>query len=121
MELLMVALGSLVTSIPSVLVDITLLVVAMSRWNRHPRISMLACTSGVLMLVLDVLVRAVFAILPLKLRESGHSTTEMGVIYSVMGGVSGLAHAVAIGLLVAAVFSDRQPSPARELGGIHTQ
>ena len=42
----MVALGSLVTSIPSVLVDITLLVVAMSRWNRHPRISMLACTSS---------------------------------------------------------------------------
>lgn len=113
MEMLLSALPSLVTSIPSVLVDVVLMVVAIARWNRHPRVSMLACTSAVLMLVLDVLVRALFAVLPFRLHESGRSMADTGAIYGVLGGISGLLHAVALGLLVAAVFSDRGPSPAR--------
>jgi hypothetical protein len=107
MEMLAPVLSSLLTAIPSALVDVALLATAVLRWNRHPRISMLASTSAVMMLLLDLLVRATFAVLPLKLRESGRSVSELGVIYAVIGGVSGLLHAVAVGLLVIAVFSDR--------------
>lgn len=111
MELLLSVLPALVTSLPAVIVDVVLLVVAVARWNRHPRVSMLAATSGVLMLVLDLLVRALFTILPLKLHESGRSMADTGVLYALLGGVSGLLHALAIALLVAAVFSDRGASP----------
>jgi hypothetical protein len=110
MEMLMLMLSSLVTSIPIVIVDVALMVVAIARWNRHPRVSMLAATSAVVMLVLDVLARAMFVVLPLKLRESGRSVADLGVVYSVLGGVTGLFHAIAVGLLVAAVFADRGPS-----------
>jgi hypothetical protein len=113
MEMLLSVLPSLLTSLPSVLVDVALMVVAVARWNRHPRVSMLACTSAVMLLVLDLVVRALFAVLPLKLHESGRSMADTGVIYGVLGGVSGLLHAVALGLLVAAVFCDRTPAPSR--------
>jgi hypothetical protein len=107
MEMLPVVASTLLTAIPSLLVDVLLLVLAMSRWARHPRVSMLACSSAVLMLLLDSLSRVAFAILPFKLRESGRSTADLGVVYAVLGGASSLLHAVALGLLVAAVFSER--------------
>ena len=115
MEMLAPVLSSLVTAIPSVLVDVVLLVVAVGRWNRHPRVSMLASTSAVMMLVLDLLGRAVFAVLPLKLHQSGRSASELGVIFAVIGGLSGLLHALAVGLLVIAVFSERSPPGPGEL------
>ncbi|MDP2270041.1 MAG: hypothetical protein Q8N23_28455 [Archangium sp.] len=114
MEMLPAVLSSLVTAIPSLLVDVTLLSMAILRWNRHPRVSMLAAVSAVMLLLLDLLGRTVFAILPMKLHDSGRSTSDLGVIYAVLGGVSGLLHAVAMGLLVAAVFSDRVVSAAPE-------
>lgn len=112
MELLPVVLSSLVTSIPSVIVDVALLVVAILRWNRHPRISMLASTSAVLLLLLDVLARAAFAVMPYKLEESGRSMASLGVLYAVLGGASSLLHALALTLLVVAVFSERGPAPS---------
>jgi hypothetical protein len=107
MEMLSVVLSSLVTSIPTLAVDVALLIVAVSRWNRHPRVSMFAASAGGLLLMLDLLGRAFFTILPLKLRDSGRSVTDMGIVYAVLGGVSSLLHAIAMGLLIAAVFSER--------------
>lgn len=113
MEMLPVVASTLLTAIPSLAVDVLLLVLAMSRWTRHPRVSMLASASAVLMMTLDSLVRVFFATLPMKLRESGRSTAELGSIFAVVGGVSSVLHAIAIGLLVAAVFVDRG-TPERE-------
>ena len=107
MEMLPAVLSSLVTSIPTLAVDVVLLVVAVSRWNRHPRVSMFAASAGGLLLMLDLLGRAFFAILPLKLHESGTSPASMGIYYAVLGGASSLLHAIAMSLLIAAVFSER--------------
>lgn len=112
MEMLPAILSSLVTAIPSLLVDVALLSVAIMRWARHPRVSMLASTSAVLMLLLDLLGRSVFAILPLKMHQAGRSAGDITLIYGVISGVSGLLHAVALGLLVVAVFTERG-APAR--------
>lgn len=112
MEMLPAILSSLVTAIPSLLVDVALLSVAILRWERHPRVSMLAATSAVMMLLLDLLARSVFAILPMKMHDAGRSSADLSVIYAVISGVSGLLHAVALGLLVAAVFTERG-APAR--------
>jgi type IV secretory pathway VirB6-like protein len=119
MEMLMPMLSTLVTAIPSVIIDGTLLAMAVSRWNKHPRVSMYAATAAVMLLVTDLLVRAAFAILPLKLHESGRSASDLGVLYAIFGGISGLFHAVAMGLLVAAVFTDRgSVSPPRGLASV---
>ncbi len=107
MEMLPAVLSSLVTSIPTLAVDVVLLIVAVARWNRHPRVSMFAAAAGGLLLMLDLLGRAFFAILPLKLHESGTSTASMGLYYAVLGGASSLLHAIAMSLLIAAVFSER--------------
>jgi uncharacterized membrane protein len=112
MEMLPAVLGSLVTALPSLTVYVALLVVAVTRWNRHPRTSMLASTSAVMMMVIDLLSRMVFAILPMKLMESGRTAANLSVIYTILGGLGGVLHAVALGLLVMAVFSERgQPAP----------
>ena len=107
MEMLTVVLSSLVTSSPVLAIDVTLLVVAVARWNRHPRVSMLAAFSGGMLLLLDLLGRAFFTILPLKLQQGGRSAADLGIIYAFAGGISSLLHAVAMGLLIAAVFADR--------------
>ena len=115
MEMLAPVLSSLVTAIPSAAVDVALLVTAVLRWNRHPRVSMLASISAVMMLLLDLLVRATFAVLPLKLHESGRSVADLGVLYAIIGGVTGLLHALAVGLLVIAAFSERNTPRPGEL------
>ena len=107
MEMLPAVLSSLVTSIPTLAVDVALLVVAVSRWNRHPRVSMFAASAGGLLLMIDLLGRAFFAILPVKLHESGMAAGSMGIYFAVLGGVSSLLHAIAMALLIAAVFSER--------------
>jgi hypothetical protein len=43
------------------------------------------------------------------------TAAETGLLFGVLSGVSGLLHAVAISLLVAAVFSDRGSPPAPTL------
>ncbi len=114
MEMLPAVLSSLVTGIPTLLVDVALLSMAIMRWNRHPRVSMLASIAAVMLMLLDLISRSIFVILPTKLEQAGRSMSELGLIYAVVGGLSGLLHAVAMGLLVAAVFSDRVVSAARE-------
>jgi hypothetical protein len=113
MEMLGVVLASLVTAIPTLLVDVALIAIAVSRWNRHPRVSMLAAFSGGLLFVLDLLGRAFFTILPLKMHETGRSTADLSVVYAVAGGASSLLHAIAMGLLIAAVFAERPGSQAQ--------
>lgn len=118
MEMLLPLLSSLVTSLPTLVIDVVLLVVAIARWNQHPKVSMLAATSSVLLLVGDLLFRAAFTVLPLKAVESGRDPSDLTLMYGVLSVASGLVHALALGLLVAAVFSDRRPVlPSGRPGG----
>ena len=117
--MLIAVLSSLVPSIPTVIVEVTMLAIAVSRWNKHPRVSMLVASSAVLLLMLDLLVRAAYVILPMKMQESGRTIADMGIFYVVLGGASGLLHAIALGLLIAAVFSERGSlNPPRGLASV---
>ena len=107
METIAPVLSSLLTSVPSLIVDVALIALAVSRWNRHPRVSMLAATSGVVLLVLDVVGRAFFAMLPAWASQQGRSVSELGVVFAAAGLVSSGLHAIAMGVLVAAVFAER--------------
>lgn len=117
MEAAPALLSSLLTSVPSLVVDVALIALAVSRWGRHPRVSMLAATAGVVLLVLDVVGRAFFALLPAWASQQGRPVSELGAIYAAVGLVSSALHAVAMGVLVAAVFTERGTAP----GATHTR
>ncbi len=110
MELLGPLLGSLMAGVPGYLVMVATLIIAMSRWQQHPRVSMYAAGGAGTLLVIDVLSRTMMIILQLRLVESGRSAADMGLVFSVASIVSSVLHAIALGVLAAAVFVDRNPS-----------
>ena len=114
MEMLLKALGSLVPAIPILLALIALLALAVSRWNRHPRVSMLSSTAAVMMIFLELTVRALAVILPFKMHESGQSAAELGTIFAIVGGISGVLRAIALVLVTLAIFSERGSIPPPE-------
>ena len=109
-ESLLPMLGVLVTSLPVFLVEIAVIVLAVSRWNRHPKVSMLAATAMGIMLVVELISRTASVLLPMRLMGEGRSAAELGVVFAVIGGISALTHAVALGLLAGAIFSERGPA-----------
>lgn len=100
-------LSTLVAAIPSMLIDGVLIGLAVSRWNRHPRASLFAASAGGLLLMLDVIGRLAMTWLPMRMRERGQDLTSMTTTLVAVGGINTLLHAVAMGLVVAAVFADR--------------
>jgi len=106
-------LSALVTMLPTVIAEVVVVVVAVSRWNRHPKISMLATTAMLVMLVVEVVGRSASVLLPMRMMGEGRSTAELGMIFAVLGGVSSMVHAIALGLLAAAIFGERSPSRAQ--------
>lgn len=113
-DLLMAALSSLVSTLPTAVVYVVVLVLAASKWKAHPRVSMFASMGAGLLLVLDLLARVFFTVMPMRLMRDGEATrAQTATLMGVMGVVSGVLHAVALGALVAAIFVDRGP-PSRE-------
>lgn len=104
METLLPILGSLVSGLPSSLVLIAAIALAMSRWAQHPRVSMYVCGGAGTMLVLELITRALWVVLPMRM-----SPSEMGSMFQVLSFASGVLHAVTMGVLVAAIFIDRGP------------
>jgi hypothetical protein len=100
-------LSTLVSSIPSMVVDGVLIALAVSRWNRHPRASLFAASAGGFLLMLDVIGRLAMTWLPMRMQARGNDLTSMTTTLVVVSGVTTVLHAVAMGLVVAAVFADR--------------
>ncbi|MFO0597843.1 MAG: hypothetical protein U0228_21255 [Myxococcaceae bacterium] len=110
MESLAALMGSLFSALPNAIVDIALIAVAVSRWNKHPNISMLAAGGGGLLLALDTIGRFFFVYMPMRMRQEGTDMATMSSTIAVTSMVAAVLHAIAMGLVVGAVFSDRGPS-----------
>ncbi|MFT3711155.1 MAG: hypothetical protein QM817_26295 [Archangium sp.] len=106
-DTLLMMLSTLATGLPTFIVDVVLIAMAVAKWNKHPQVSMYAAGGGSFLLLLDLLFRSLFVILPMKLRENGMAPAQMSVYLGAMSVVGSLLHAVAMGLLIAAIFSDR--------------
>ncbi len=106
MNSLIAVLGVLVTSLPALIAEVVLLTLALMRWSRHPRVSMLA-TAGASLLLFDGVFSAFFVLVPLKMQEQGLTAADMGKVLGVMGLARSVIFAVGIGLLVGAVFAER--------------
>ena len=104
-------LGSLLGLCPTLLVLIVGLVVAIARWNQHPRVSMYVATGVVITVVASIGSRAFFALVP-RLADSGEGL-GMSARFALVGGVSSLVHSVGLGLFIAAALVDRAPTRER--------
>ena len=107
MEYLIPTLTSLATSIPLFLVWLIGIAVALSRWRRHPRVSLFAAIAFAVMIGSTIILRVVYMLGPLMMRERDWTTSEIGTIFAVIGIVSALINAAAWALILSAIFGWR--------------
>jgi hypothetical protein len=98
----------LISASPWILVCAIGIVVSVRRWSRHPRVSLLTSVGlGLLMLRSTVLV-ALTASLPRYLLEQGWNIDQIGLVTGVVAFLANTLGAIALGLLVCAVFIGRE-------------
>ncbi len=97
-------LGAIAVQIPVYIVYGVGLALAVTRWNKHPRVSLFAAIAYSASIVIGLVLTIVQASLPYELPAA-----EIGAIYSVLGVCGNLIHAGLAALLVAAVFGWRGP------------
>ena len=105
-------LASLATMLPVILVEGALLVMAVVKAREYPRVSMYAGSAAALMLVVGIVSRVLSVTLPMQLRDSGRSISDVTVMMSAVGIGASVLHALALALLVAAVFAEREHRPS---------
>lgn len=106
-DLLMAVLTALLGMAPVLLAYVVGIAIAVSKWNAHPRVAMYAASGMGLLLITSVVARILFTVLPIRMRADGMSSAQLGPLLTGMGVVSGLFHAVGVGLMIGAIFVDR--------------
>ena len=104
--------SNLVTQLPTLLAYLVVIVIALVEWKKYPRPSLLLLAAVAVSLVLTIgfpiLQNVIFA----QQQLGEIQATQMGWLLSGLGFVSSLIRAVALALMVAAVYVGRQPAPA---------
>lgn len=91
------------------------ILVALTRWRRHPRVSLLV-TAGLLILAIQMVVQAYISIwLPITLSEEGMSSAEIGLRLRDIGLINILVISLAWVLILTALFGWRKlPASAED-------
>lgn len=106
------ALWGIAVRLPSLLTMLACILVAVIRWKRHPKVS-LTLVIGLVLLFLHTFVFAfVYAYVPDVLAGPGNYAA-MRTIIAVISFIYNSLLAIALGILLAAVFMQRSPSSAR--------
>jgi hypothetical protein len=108
MEVLRSALTMMLSQIPMMLAYATALVIVIVRWRQAPRASLLALCGVLFGLFLLVVMPLLQAWLIRKYSVGGRSPSEMSMMFSVLGLGGSIAHAVAFGFLILAIYADRR-------------
>lgn len=109
-EILVIMLGSLLVRLPILLIWLVGVIIAIVRWQRHPRTSLMLVL-GLAILTLASLIGVFWeAWLPQGAARIGVS--RIGALASVYGIVQALISAVGWVLVIIAVFSKRPEVPA---------
>jgi hypothetical protein len=106
----------LLVDIPSLLTALVCIIIAAVRWKRHPKISLLVILS-LLWLSLQLLIfEVVFFFLPQWLIDQGKSSS-LDTFYMVTSLCNNILSALALSLLLIAIFVQRQPTPGAVQNG----
>lgn len=98
---------SLGTQLISLLTLVVCLVVVLFRWQRHPRVSLVAAVGLILLILHSVVFTVADVWLPHWFIRPGYVSVE--VFYAIFGLTTSAALAIAFGVLLLAVFIDRKP------------
>jgi hypothetical protein len=107
MEALIPTLSAIAVSTPLILVWVIGIVLAFSRWQRHPRVSQFTLIACAAMIANIVVGRFLTIGLPITMRDSGWTTSQIGLIYAAIGIVSALIAAAAWIMILCAIFGWR--------------
>jgi len=114
MEVLFPILSAIATSTPVIIVWMIGIGLALSRWRRHPRVSQFALIAIVISFVNLVVNRFISIWLPLKMRDSGWTNTQIGSFFAVVGIITALISAAAWALVICAIFGWRDQGKKQE-------
>jgi len=107
MEALIPTLSAIAISTPAIIVWAIGIVLALSRWRRHPRVSQFALIACAVMIVNLVVGRFLTIWLPIKMRDSGWTMSQIGPIFTAIGLITALISAAAWTLVICAIFGWR--------------
>jgi xanthosine utilization system XapX-like protein len=113
-ESLLPALGSLLSSAPIYVAMLVGIVLALLKWREHPRASGLALAGFGVILATSIVGALVMTTLPHRMIEAGATTPEVGARMAMLGLARSFVSALGWGLLVGAIFIDRQKVSPRD-------
>jgi len=102
-DVLLASLSALLVQIPLYIVYGVGLTLAFTRWNKHPRASLLAAIAYSASIVISIILTIIQVSLPYQM-----SAQEVGAVYSILGICGNLVHAALAAVLVAAIFGWRK-------------
>jgi hypothetical protein len=106
-EMLLPTLSTYLIQCPLFLIWLAGIVLAVIRWRKHPRVSLLAVIALVIIFIETIINTSLGMWLPLMLTEQGMNSNQVGTILSVWRCISSLVGLVIWGLLLAAIFGWR--------------
>jgi hypothetical protein len=113
---------SLVEQLPSLLTIIGCIIFALTRWKRHPKVSLLLVAGlGLLLVHIFVFLLVYDLVPPLFIKPDNYANTESirRTLYLVLGLIANTSIAVSFALLLGAVFTQRKSSaPAGSTPGL---
>jgi hypothetical protein len=96
--------------LPVVLVWLVGVILSLFYWQRHPQVSLWTLIAIVVLFAESFVSTYLNIWLPIKLHSAGWTSSQLALIYPVMGGIESLIRAVAWGFLLAAIFRGRNKS-----------
>lgn len=105
------AVLSILMASPTILVALVGGVLVLLRRQRHPKASMLALAGLLIYLAISLFFPVLYAVLPALLTGGAWSVSSYSILYRGLSFFHHLAEAVALALLLAAVFAGRGAQP----------
>ncbi len=99
-------LRELLTQLPSLLTLLICLVIAVVRWKRHPKVSLVASLAFVFLIFYGLFFSVVYTSLPRWLGYEAYEANRR--LYFVLALVASFSFAIALATLLSAVFIDRR-------------
>jgi hypothetical protein len=116
-DVILPTLSTYLFQLPLFLVWLAGIILAIMRWQRHPRVSLLVLIALILILIETIINSFLGIWIPLMLSQQGATPGQMGTILAIWRLFASILGAVTWGLVLVAVFGWRDdlipPTPSR--------
>lgn len=114
MEMIIPIISSLSVASPLIITWAVGIVIAVMRWQRHPRVSQLVVIALGVLIVAAVLNLTLNVLLPQILMRSGGDATTLGVVFTITGAIFSLIQTVCWAMILVALFGWRNTQEVKQ-------